>query len=252
MGQVLKASAGVDRIDGYLVEANARATARGGEVAAAAASRLGVFLAAIAGARTAFVAAKGALVVALAGWAEAERTAYVVLGSVFDDMRAVLGRPARHPALQAFLPGGVSLLGEADRGSKAALLQQIASRLVGVSAPPWTDAQRAAWAAAIEGVRAPLAGAMVAADGARAGYALALGTYGAQAREGLRALGQLKRDLKYLGMTEAQVTEIIPNVSRRGAGGEGGATVVVDVGAAPAVLPAATSGAAGSSPPAGS
>jgi hypothetical protein len=78
---------------------------------------------------------------------------------------------------------------------------------------------------------------------------MAVGTYGAQAREGLRALVQLKRDLRYMGLTEVEVTEIIPHAPRTPSSDSGAA---VDVDTAPAVLPAVTSGAAGSSPPAGS
>ncbi|HEV8320579.1 MAG TPA: hypothetical protein VG389_03125 [Myxococcota bacterium] len=249
MGLVLRGDAGVDRIDQYLETSNARATARGGAVAAAAAARLGVFLAAIAVARTAFVAAKSALVVAFSDWFAAERAAFVGVGAIYGAMRTALGRPARHPALQAFLPDGLRTMTDAGRSAKPALLQFIANQLASVSAPPWSDAQRSGWAAEIEALRLPLAAAVAAADTAKAAYHMAVGTYGAQAREGLRALVQLKRDLRYMGLTEVEVTEIIPHALRTPSSDSGAA---VDVDTAPAVLPAVTSGAAGSSPPAGS
>jgi len=250
MGSVVREDARVERIDEVLQVSSARATARGGEVAAAATARLGVFLAAIAVVRSASQAAKDALIVAMAQWLVAEDAARVAVGSVFDQMRNALGRPRRHPALEAAFPSGPSTYTEVPRAVKPTMLQLLTTRIGGTSAPPWTDAQRGEWSAQIEAARVPLLASGDAAANAIAAHRMARANYASAVRAGLRALVVLKRELKYLGLTEAQVHEIIPDeATRRAAGGDSGgdAGTLAAAATAPA-LPAFGTPAAATSP----
>ncbi|HEV8324623.1 MAG TPA: hypothetical protein VG389_23600, partial [Myxococcota bacterium] len=84
-------------------------------------------------------------------------------------------------------------------------------------APPWPTGVRAGWAARLDTAGATLAAADAAATAATDAHGAARGAYAQVVRSAWRALVLLKRELKYAGLTEVQVHEIIPDASRRAA-----------------------------------
>jgi hypothetical protein len=241
MGRVVARRAGVDRIASTIKEANVRATAHGGDVAAAAAARLTSPLAAIATALLARGPAKDALQVARAALRVAVEAGRTVLGTIHDLVWNGLGRPASHEALLALFPDGVSTYFEAPPKQLPVLLQLFASRFAEVAAPPWTPAQVTQWLAQVDAARTALIAALAAETEAAAVNRLAASVYASKVRAGLRALVVLKRDLKTLGLAEAQVTEIIPDATPRPAtGGASPPPAPAPVPTVPPALPPAT------------
>jgi hypothetical protein len=164
MGTMVREDARVARIDEVIVLTSARAEARGDEAAAVTAARLGPLLPAMAATRDGAGAARRALVTATAGRLAAHRAAFIEVGTVFDEMRNSLGRPARHPAIAAVFPGGLGAYTDAPRAARAALLPLLATRLAAPDAPPWAAPVRAAWAARLDAAGAHLAAAEAAPE----------------------------------------------------------------------------------------
>ena len=255
MGQVVNKRAGVDRIASIIKESNVRATAHGGDVAAAAAARLTSPLAAMAAALVALAPAKDALQVARAALRVAVDAARNALGTIHDLVWNGLGRPASHEALAAVFPDGTSTYFDAPPKQLPVLLHLFLSRLGEVAAPPWTPAQVAEWTTEVEAARTALLAAMAAETEAAAVHRLATAVYGSKVRAGLRALVVLKRDLKTLGLAEAQVTEIIPDATPRPAAR--GVSPPDEPAAPPAIAPPASpapapAGSVAQLPPSGS
>jgi len=215
MGRIVRPDARVDRIVDVIERSNVRAAVRGGEVAAAAASRMSALLVAIPAAKVAQARTAAVLTAAVAARLVAEDTARRELGLVWAEMWTAVGRPAHHERLQAVFLGGLKMYNDAPRPMKPELLRLVVARLTAVSAPPWTDAQRSVWAARIDAVRAPLAAAVSAEQDARLLHRIEWASFAAKAGAGLRALVAFKRDCKYLGLTEGQIHEIIPDDTPR-------------------------------------
>jgi hypothetical protein len=144
---------------------------------------------------------------------------------------------------------GVGTVMSAPRDTKPELMQFIISRLTGVSGPPWSDAERAGWAAQIEAARAPYAAALGAAHTAGLANHLAQAAFVGVAKGSLRALVAFKRDLKYLGLSEAQIHAIIPDATPHPASNGNGAPIAS--GPDPGVVTSTGSGAVTAAPPAG-
>lgn len=225
MGEVIAASAEQGRIVEDVQTAYDISIARGGEVAEAASARLGPAVTAIGNTKEILDAAKKAESLAWATVAGVDYDADGLIGSTRDEMWNALGRPKQSPHMDAVYPEGIATYTAGDPLGQPLLMGVLRTRILAGEAPQWTEAKRNAWASAIEAKREayevvvnayrPIAASLVVAE---AGYRAAV--RGAHTR-----LRNYKRDLKNLGLTEAQIHEIIPDASagkKGGGGGDGG------------------------------
>ncbi|MEO5731213.1 MAG: hypothetical protein ABI134_05260, partial [Byssovorax sp.] len=211
MGEMIGSTADVTRVEEHIRSAFEKATARGGEVAAAAASRLGPAMAALDGAAplqtSARKTASAAWVLVLAEDTKSDTG----IGAVRDAMWNALGRPRQSPHMDEVFPGGVSTYTSGDPRGQPLLMQVLQARILSASAPQWTQSARQGWAAEIEALRVPYAAAVEAHRPAEATETVAEAGYRAAVRSGHTRLVSFKRDLKSLGLTETQIHEIIPD-----------------------------------------
>ena len=213
MGTIIKAKAGAEKIDEDVRTTQRAADARGGKVAEAAAARLGAPLAAIDDAvarrKTARDAQKAAWALVEAEDEKSDRA----IGRIRDAMWNDLGRPRQSAYLDQVFPDGVGTYTHGDVRDQPTLMHVLHARLLSASAPVWTPAQRAEWAATVETSRVTLAAAVEAHRGVAAQLAVAEATYRSAVRAALVGLQYLKRDLLNLGLTESQVHDIIPDAT---------------------------------------
>jgi hypothetical protein len=227
MGEVISAKAAIERTEGDIRTAFNKATARGGEVAQAAATRLGPSVAAMDSASAVWKASESA---ENASWEIVlvrDAAADIGIGAVRDAMWSALGRPKQSSAMDEVFPGGIGTYTSGDPIGQPVLMQILQSRILSASAPQWTAQQRQGWVAELEALRVPYAAAVDAHRPAEAALLVAEAGYRAAVRGGHARLRNFKRDLKNLGLTEKQIHEIIPDA---GAGrSRGTASEVVDV-----------------------
>lgn len=211
MGEVVSGSADVARVEEHIRTAFEKATARGGEVAEAATSRLGPAVIALDGAAPLLASARKT---ASAAWVLvlAEDTkSDTGIGAVRDAMWNALGRPRQSPHMDEVFPGGVGTYTSGDPRGQPLLMQVLQARILSASAPQWSQGARQGWAAEVEALRLPYAAAVEAHRPAEATETVAEAGYRAAVRSGHTRLVSFKRDLKSLGMTETQIHEIIPD-----------------------------------------
>ncbi len=229
MGEVISGTADVTRVEDHIRTALEKATARGGDIAAAAAQRLSPAVITIDGAvplrKAARKASGAAWNLVLAEDAKADAG----IGSVRDAMWNALGRPRQSQHMDEVFPGGVGTYTSGDPLGQPLLMQVLQARILSASAPQWSDDKRNGWAAEIEALRVPYAATVEAHQPAEATMVVAEAGYRAAVRAGLARLVSFKRDLKSLGLTETQIHEIIPDAgagksAARAAKGEGGST----------------------------
>ena len=230
MGEVVSSGADVARIEEHIRTAFEKATARGGDIAAAAASRLEAPVNAIESAGTLLKSARktaaSAWVLVLAEDARSDPG----IGSVRDAMWNALERPRQSPYMDQVFPGGVSVYTSGDPRGQPLLMQVLQARILSCSSPKWPEIARQGWASEIESLRVPYAAAVDAHRPAEAMETVADAAYRAAVRAGHGRLVSFKRDLKSLGLTETQIHEIIP---------DDGAGKTAPKAKAPAVEPAA-------------
>lgn len=211
MGEVINATADVTRVEEHVRAALEKALSRGGDIAAAATERLGPAVTSIDGnvalRKTARKTARAAWNLVLAEDDKAD----VGIGSVRDAMWNALGRPRQSPTMDEVFPGGVGTYTSGDPRGQPLLMQVLHSRILSASAPQWSEEKRKGWAVEIEALRVPYAAAVEAHRPAEATEIVAEVGYRAAVRTGHSRLVSFKRDLKNLGLTEAQVHEIIPD-----------------------------------------
>jgi hypothetical protein len=221
MGEVISPKADIARVEQHIRTAYERAIARGGEIAAAAEARIGPAVAAI----NAAVAVRDP-----ANKAESASWALVLaedaksdpgIGSVRDAMWNALGRPKQSTHLDEVFPGGISTYTAGDPRGQPLLMQVLQSRILSASAPQWSDEKRKGWATEIEVLRVPYHAAVEAYRPAEAAALIAETGYRAAVRSGHARLRTFKRDLKSLGLTEAQIHEIIPDAGSGRSSGSG-------------------------------
>ncbi len=214
MGQVIRANAAPERVEEHVRTTLTRAAARGGEIAEAAQARLSGAVAAIDSASallraTADAEATGWALV-LAEDAKADRA----IGAVRDAMWNTLGRPKQSPALDQVFPGGVRTYTAGDPLQQPVLMEVLRSRVVSTSAPQWSEDLRTGWASEIETLRLSYAAAVEAHRPTDAARTIAEAGYRTTVRSAHARLVALKRDFLSLGLTEAQIHEIIPDDSK--------------------------------------
>lgn len=213
MGKTISSAAAVEKVDADIRKTFETAVARGGEVEVAARARLEPCLLVIDTASATYTAAR-----------QAEQTAWVVvlanddkadtgIGDVRDRMWSAIGRSRQSPELNTVFPDGISTYTAGDPTKQPVLMQILRARILAATAPRWTDAMRQGWAAEIEALRAPYQAAVDAHRPLEAALVVAEAGYRAAVRAGHARLTSFKRDLKNLGLTEAQIHEIIPDAA---------------------------------------
>ena len=211
MGEVVSSSADVARVEEHIRTAFEKATARGGDVAAAAASRLEAAVNAVdsSGAllKSARKTAGSAWVLVLAEDAKSDTG----IGGVRDAMWNALERPRQSPHMDEVFPGGVGTYTSGDPRGQPLLMQVLRARILSASSPKWTEIARQGWASEIESLRVPYSAAVEAHRPAEAMETVADAGYRAAVRAGHGRLVSFKRDLKSLGLTETQIHELIPD-----------------------------------------
>jgi hypothetical protein len=211
MGEVISATADITRVEDHVRTALEKATARGGDIAAAATERLSSAVIAIEGAATLRKAARKASSAAWNLVLAEDAKADTGIGSVRDAMWNALGRPRQSPPMDEVFPGGVGTYTSGDPSGQPLLMQVLHARILAASAPQWSEDKRKGWAAEIEALRVPYAAAVEAHRPAEATALVAEAGYRSAVRTGHSRLVSLKRDLKSLGLTETQIHEIIPD-----------------------------------------
>lgn len=213
MGEVISSSASIDRIAEHVANALQNGLARGGDIAAACKSRLETSQVAINNAQMLHQATEQAQSAAWTIVLAKDNDADIAIGSVRDEMWNALGRPRQSPQMDEVFPGGVATYTAGDPSNQPILMQILQSRMTSASAPQWPEAKRIAWVATIEASRLPYEAAVKAHQPAEAAATVALAGYRAAVRSAHARLRSLKRDLKSLGLSEAQIHEIIPDAS---------------------------------------
>jgi hypothetical protein len=231
MGEVISSNAAAERIEDHIRTSFDNGTARGGDIAAAAETRLKATVAAIDGAVTLRDAADKTESAAWTLVLVEDAKSDAGIGSVRDAMYNALGRSNQSAELGKVFPGGIGTYTAGDPSGQPLLMQVLCSRILAGSAPQWPEAMRQGWAAEIEALRVPYHAAVEAHRPSEATAVVALAGYRAAVRAGHARLVSYKRDLKNLGLTEAQIHEIIPDAGAgksskkgggKGGGGEGG------------------------------
>ena len=227
MGEVISGTADVKRIEDHIRTALEKATARGGDIAAAAAQRLSSAVITIDGAAQLRKAARKSSGAAWNLVLAEDAKADTGIGSVRDAMWNALGRPEQSQQMDEVFPGGVGTYTSGDPLGQPLLMQVLQARILSASAPQWSEDKRNGWGAEIEALKVPYAAAVQAHQPAEATTVVAEMGYRAAVRAGLARLVSFKRDLKSLGLTETQIHEIIPDAAAgksaaKAAKGDGG------------------------------
>ena len=214
MAQVIGSTASMERIEEHLRVTLRAALARGGDVAEVAQGRLAGAIAAIDVAIDCWEAADEAETRAWEAVLVQDVKSDLGISRVRDAMWNMLGRPRVCPVLDQVFPGGVETYTAGDPRRQPVLMQVLRSRLATASAPGWPREQCEAWAAKIEALRAPYEAAVEAHRPAEAAMMVADVHYRWAVHEGQECLLAYKRDLRSLGLTQEEIHEIIPDVTR--------------------------------------
>jgi len=213
MGEIISATASVERIAEHIAQAHQNGVARGGEIAEACKNRLETSVQAIENATTLVLAARKAESAAWVIVLATDNDADIAIGGVRDEMWNALGRPRQSPHMDEVFPGGVATYTAGDPRIQPLLMQILHSGILAASAPQWSGAKKAAWAATIEAARAPYETAVNNHRPTEAALTVAEAGYRAAVRAAHARLRNLKRDLKSLGLSETQIHDIIPDGS---------------------------------------
>ena len=213
MGEVIGPNAKLSRVADHVRRTLITAVARGGEIGKAAEDRLSEAVAKIDAAtamqRTAQEAEAKAWAAVLA---EDARSDSAIL-ALRETMWNVLGRPRAGYEMDEVFPGGASVYTAVDPRKQPVLMQILQSRILSSSASRWTEAMRKEWAAQVVALRAPFEAALAAHRPAEAATTVADFSYRSAVRTAHARLRIYKRDLMNIGMTDAQIHEIIPDAS---------------------------------------
>lgn len=211
MGTVVRRDAAASVIAGDVRIAYRRAKKRGGEIGDVAEARLGPAVAAIDASEAIL---KGAVEAEEAAWEVVLARDYdadLVIGAQRDDIFNVIGRAARHPVMDHIYPGGFRIYTSGDPLQQPVLMQVLESRIRSLDSTLLTADKRAELLAALESVRVPFEAAVEAYRPLNAARTVAEASHRATIRTAHARLTAFKRDLKNLGLTEAQIHDIIPD-----------------------------------------
>lgn len=210
MGKVIARTASIRRILEAVMKTLAAAQAHGGEVKRLAEARVAPSLTALNENEQALAAAHAADEVLHAALLARDGESDLEIGAVCDEIWNALGRPSRSVDFEMIVNGGKRDWCDGDPALQPELMATLAKNIRGSEHPRLSD-KKEAWAARIEQKAAAQA---LAAKPAVESYArvTALTTQRRTLADAAQvSLVRFKRDLLNLGMTEAQVHEIIPD-----------------------------------------
>jgi len=213
MGEVIGARADVTRIEDHVRSTLRNALARGAEIAEQAEKRLKLAVDSIEAASTLKKSADETEATAWATVLAEDAKSDLAIGALRDAMWNAIGRPRQSPYLDQVFPSGASVYTSGDPSGQPLLMQVLRSRILSAAAPQWTEAQRTGWAAEIETLRVSYDAAIQAHRPAEATALVATQAYRASVHTGHARLRAFKRDLLTLGLTDAQIHEIIPDAA---------------------------------------
>jgi hypothetical protein len=219
MGEVISSSANLGLIEEHVRRTARAAGARGGEAKKAADLRFPAVLSAIDAAAAARKDAMAAEATAMATvMAEDGRSDNAIL-TLKNTMWGALDRPRRSAEMDQVFPGGAVIYTSASPARQSMMMQLLSARIMSVQSPRWTAEMRTAWTTEIDALRASFEAALAAHRPTEAAAVLAEAGYRTAVLNAHGMLKAFKRDLRTLGMSEAQIHEIIPDAAASPAAG---------------------------------
>jgi hypothetical protein len=212
MGKMVARSSSAGRIKDAASKTLVAARARGGEIQAAAEMRLADVSAALDTNERDLEQARtnddNLHAVLMARDEESD----LEIGAVCDEMWNAMGRPAQSVDYDIIISGGKSVWTEGDPAKQPHLMEVLAGNIRN-SKHPKLAPRKEEWASRIEKKAAAQAEAAAPTAAAYAKVTALTMQRRMLADTAQLGLTRLKRDLKNMGMTEAQVHEIIPEVT---------------------------------------
>jgi hypothetical protein len=210
MGQVITRNAGTDRIINDISKTITNANARGGEVQSLTAARLSAIHSALLTIDQQWKQACANGDVLHANLMARDGESDLEIGAVIDEIWNTLGRPAQSADYDLIVGPGKKAWTDGDPAKQHHAMGVLAANIRNANNAKLAD-KKEAWAVRIEQKAAVQKQAAEPIDASDAQVT----TLGMQRRTltetGQVSLVRLKRDFKNLGMTEAQIHEIIPD-----------------------------------------
>lgn len=212
MGGVIPRSAGSARIKDAAAKTLTNARARGGEVRSVTEARLGEAVAALESNEQQLIEARSKQDAAHATLLARDEESDLEIAMIGDEVWNVMGRPAQSIDYDLIFAGGKRTWTEGDPAKQAHLMGILASNLRTTTHPKLVG-RKEDWAVRIEKRAAAQAEAAAAASPLYARVTALSMQRRTLADLAQVAMTRLKRELKNMGMTEAQVHEIIPDMA---------------------------------------
>lgn len=219
MGSVIARTASVERIHEAAQKALDASLARGGEILALAQARIATVIAALSENESQLKQARADDDAKHATLLARDEESDLEVGAICDEMWNAMGRPSQSIDYNLVVNGGKNVWTDGDPARQPALMGVLAKN-IRTSNHPKLAAKKEEWAKRIE-IKA--AAQAEAARPTESSYAqvTALTMQRRTLADALQiGLVRFKRDLKNMGMTEAQVHEVIPDVPPPGRGVE--------------------------------
>jgi hypothetical protein len=210
MGKVVPRTASTRRIKDAVTKALASARACGGAVQGIAEARLAEPVAGLEDNEQKLADARAKDEAAHAALIARDEESDLEIGAVCDEMWNAMGRPAQSVEYDLIVSGGTKIWTEGDPSQQPTVMAVLAASIRSTKHPKLVDCKES-WAARIEQRAAAQAEAAAIAGPAYARVTALSMQRRTLADRAQLALTRFKRDLKNLGMTEAQVHAIIPD-----------------------------------------
>jgi len=210
MAKVVTRSASTSRIKDAVSKTLINARARGGEIQNLAESRLGESASALETNEVQLNWAHAKDDAQHAALMARDEESDLEFGAVCDEMWNAMGRPAQSVDYDIIVAGGKKVWTDGDPAKQPHLMAVLATNIRNTKHPKLVE-RKEAWATRIEQKAAAQAEAAAPTAAAYAQVTALTMQRRTLADTAQLALTRFKRDLKNLGMTEAQVHEIIPD-----------------------------------------
>jgi len=211
MSEVIASTVQLTRIVEHIRRTDRMARARAGEIAAAAQARLAPAIAEIDAALAALGPATEAEAEAWAVVVSEDSSSDVLIGGRRDVMWTALGRPGRSQYMARVFPGGIGTYTHGDPRRQPTMMSLLEQRILSCAAPSWSEEQRKEWAGEIAKARQSLEAALDKHRPTEGAALVAKAAYRTAVQMGHESLRAFKRDLQSLGLSKAQIFDIIPD-----------------------------------------
>jgi hypothetical protein len=210
MGKVVTRSASTTRIKEAVLKALNNARARGGEIQSVAEARLGEPASALETNEVQLNQARAKDDTFHAALMARDEESDLEIKAICDELWNALGRPGQSVDYDIIVAGGPRVWTDGDPVKQPHLMAVLATNIRNTKHPKLVE-RKDGWATRIEQKAAAQSEAAAPTSAAYAQVAVLGMQRRTLADTAQVALTRLKRDLKNLGMTEAQVHEIIPD-----------------------------------------